>query len=142
MKTGRRPQYAIPHPRVRTQLANGSAILEGVDGRSHVARRYREIGALLASDMGGHDTLTEAQRQLVRSAAGLVVLRERLDVKAVNGKDIDAIEYCQISNTLRRVLVTCGLKRIPIDITAESDESRLCRLLEAEPEEASNGKHT
>jgi hypothetical protein len=115
--------------------------LEGVDNRSHTARRYREIGALLASDMGGSDHLTEAERQLVRSAAGLVILRERLDVKAVNGEKIDTGEYCAISNTLRRVLVTCGLKRVPIDITAETDESRLCRLLEAEPEEAVNGKH-
>jgi hypothetical protein len=136
-----RRQYDVPHKRVRTQVANGTAILEGADGRTHVARRYREIGALLASDMGGHDTLTEAQKQLVRSAAGLVVLRERLDVKAVNGEKIDAGQYCKISNTLRRVLTTCGLKRVPLDITAESDESKLCRLLEAEPEEAVNGKH-
>jgi hypothetical protein len=127
----------VPHARVRTAIANGRAILEGVDNRTHVARRYREVGALIASDMGGHDTLTEAQKQLVRSAAGLVVLRERLDVKAVNGEAIDTGEYCAVSNTLRRVLVTCGLKREPRDITAESDESRLCRLLE--PEEASNG---
>src|SRR5438876_6459913 len=104
-----RGQTDIPHSRVRTAIANGSAILEGVDGRSHVARRYREIGALLASDMGGHDQLTEAQRQLVRSAAGLVVLRERLDVRAVNGETVDTGEYCAVSNTLRRVLTTIGL---------------------------------
>ena len=115
-----RVQYDIPHKRVRTAIANGAAILAGVDGRSHVARRYREIGALLASDMGGHGTLTEAQKQLVRSAAGLVVLRERLDVKAVNGEKIDAGEYCSLSNTLRRVLVTIGLKREPKDVTDPS----------------------
>jgi hypothetical protein len=66
------------------------------------------------------------------SAAGLVVLRERLDVKAINGKDIDAGEYCQISNTLRRVLTVIGLKRVPIDITSETDEAKLVRLLEPE----------
>jgi hypothetical protein len=107
----------IPHKRVRTAIANGKSVLEGVDGRCHVARRYRELGALISSDMGGHDQLTEAQRQLVRCAAGLVVLRERLDVKAANGEKVDSGEYCTISNTLRRVLLACGLKRIALDVT-------------------------
>jgi hypothetical protein len=131
---GGRGQSDIPHARVRTAIANGRTILEGVDGRSHVARRYREIGALLASDMGGHDALTEAQKQLVRSAAGLVVLRERLDVKAVNGQEIDAGEYCTISNTLHRVLSTCGLQRIPRDVTAGvvSDLERYTKMFAEE----------
>jgi hypothetical protein len=134
-----RGQTDIPHRRVRTAIANGRAVLEGVDGRTHVARRYRELNALISRDVSPNADLTEAQRQLIRSAAGLVVLRERLDVAAVKGKDIDATQYCQISNTLRRVLVTVGLTRVPIDITAESDESRLCRLLEPEPEETVDG---
>lgn len=97
-----RSQLEVPHSRVRTAIANGSAILEGVDGRSHVGRRYREIGAALSADLGGHEHLTEAQKQLVRSAAGLVVLRERLDVKAANEDKVDYAEYCALSNTLRR----------------------------------------
>jgi len=127
----------IPHERVRTAIANGRAILEGVDGRSHVARRYRELGALLCSDMGGYDSLTEAQKQLVRSAAGLVILRERLDVKAVNGDKVDAGEYCAVSNTLRRVLVTIGLKPDPKLINnVESDQAKLDRILGYVEEEA------
>ena len=126
----------VPHPRARTALGNGRAVLEGVDGRPHIARRYREIGALLASDISGGLDLTEAQKQLIRSAAGLVVLRERLDVKAVNGKEIDAGEYCALANTLRRVLATIGIKRIPHDINGESDEAKLSRLLEAAAEPA------
>ena len=49
----------------------------------------------------------------MRSAAGLVVLREQLDVKAVNGERVDTGQYCAISNTLRRVLATVGLQRVP-----------------------------
>lgn len=125
-----RGQTDIPHSRVRTAIANGNAILEGIDGRTHVARRIREIGALLASDLGGHETLTEAQKQLVRSAAGLVVLRERLDVKAANDDTVDYAEYCALSNTLRRVLATIGLARIPRDIThALDDQTKLDRVL-------------
>jgi hypothetical protein len=105
--------------------------LEGVDNRSHTARRYREINALISRDISPDADLTEAQKQLIRSAAGLVVLRERLDVLAVNGEKIDAGEYCAVSNTLRRVLVTIGLKRVPLDVT-ETDEARLARQLEPE----------
>jgi hypothetical protein len=113
-------------------------VLEGIDGRSYAARRYRELGASLSADLGGD--LTEAQKQLVRSAAGLVVLRERLDVEAANDRPIDYQEYCTISNSLRRVLSTIGLKRIPKDITAESDQARLDRVLgyiDGEAEEVS-----
>jgi hypothetical protein len=116
---------------VRTAIANGRAVLEGVDNRTHVARRYRELNALISHDVSPAADLTEAQKQLIRSAAGLVVLRERLDVQAIKGKDIDAGEYCAISNTLRRVLTTIGLKRVPKDINGETDEAKLSRLLEA-----------
>ena len=81
-----RGQTDIPHARVRTAIANGRAILEGIDNRSHTARRYRELNALISHDVSPDADLTEAQKQLIRSAAGLVVLRERLDVKAVNGE--------------------------------------------------------
>jgi hypothetical protein len=119
-KRAERLRADIPNRRFRTALANGSRVLEGVDGRSHVARRYRELAALISRDVSPDADLTEAQRQLIRSAAGLVVLRERLDVLAVKGEQIDAGEYCAISNTLRRVLVTVGLGRTPRDLTDES----------------------
>jgi hypothetical protein len=115
----------IPHERVRTAIANGRAILEGIDNRCHTARRYRELNALLASDMGGVDTLTEAQKQLVRSAAGLVVLRERLDVRAINDDKVDVAEYTAISNALRRVLITIGLKPDPKLINQQADDEAL-----------------
>jgi hypothetical protein len=122
-----RARQGVPNKRFRTKLANGTAILEGIDGRSYIARRYRELGASLSADLGGD--LTEAQKQLVRSAAGLVILRERLDVEAANDRPIDYQEYCTISNSLRRVLATIGLRRIPKDITSESDQARLDRVL-------------
>lgn len=126
-----RKRLDLPNKAFRTRLANGTAILEGVDGRSHIARRYREIGAALATDLGGADYLSEAQQQLIRSAAGLVVLRERLDVMAVNGKIINHAEYCAVSNTLRRVLRTLGIERTPRDVTSfDVNEQTLNRLID------------
>jgi hypothetical protein len=130
-------QVGVPNKRFRTKLANGRRILEGIDGRSYIARRYKELGALITRDVAPDpDQLTEAQRQLIRSAAGLVVIREALDVKAVNGEPIDAGEYCAVSNTLRRVLISIGLKREPKEVNGNSDERRLARILDLAAEEA------
>ena len=64
-------------------------MLDGIDARSAPARRYRDISLALASDMSVIDNLSEAQRQLVRSAAGLVVIREYWDGKSLNGEPVE-----------------------------------------------------
>src|SRR5258705_6558756 len=96
-KNGKKPvgrlRLDLPDKAFRTRLGTGSAILEGIDGRSHIARRYREIGAAIAVDCGGVSGLSESLQQLIRTAAGLVILREALDVKAVNGERIDVGVY-------------------------------------------------
>jgi hypothetical protein len=66
--------------------------------------------------------LSEAQLQLVRSAAGLIILRERLDLRALNDERVDVAEYCRISNSLRRVLATIGLQRTAKDVTPTLSE--------------------
>ena len=116
-KPGSRPRLALPQREFRTAIGNGSRVLDGIDGRSHVARRHVEITAAIAQDCGGIDVVSEAQLQLIRSAAGLVILREDLDSKAADGERIDVATYCRISNSLRRVLSTIGLERRAKDIT-------------------------
>ncbi len=116
-KPRKRPRLALPKHQFRTAVGNGSRVLDSVDGRSHIARRHVEITAQIAEDLGGINRLSEAQLQLIRSAAGLVVLREGLDAKASNGEPIDVSTYCRISNSLRRVLSTIGLTRVPKDVT-------------------------
>src|SRR5918912_1550717 len=103
----------VPKKKFRTGVGNASRVLDGVDGRSHYVRRFREIAAALSSDLSGRDNLCEAELQLVRSAAGLAVLRESLDVRpAKDGPEsVKVPTYALITNTLRRVLVTIGLKR-------------------------------
>jgi hypothetical protein len=108
----------VPKKKFRTGIANGSKVLDGVDNRSHVARRFREVSGALGSDLGGTDNLTEAQLQLCRSAAGLVVLRESLDVQAAKEgpEAVNVPTYALICNSLRRVLTTIGLSRVPRNI--------------------------
>lgn len=112
-----RHKITVAERRIRSAVTNGRRLIEGLDARSAPARRYRDLQSAMAADLGGLDYLTEAQLQLVRSAAGLVMLRERLDSKALNGEPIHTATYCRICNSLRRVLSTVGLKRVAKDIT-------------------------
>ena len=45
----------------RSRVSNGGHILPDVDGRSAVARRYRDIAAQIIADMGGASQCAEAQ---------------------------------------------------------------------------------
>ena len=121
-KRAARKRLDLPNRAFRTGVGNGSALLHGVDERSLTARRYREVSAAITSDLGGETHLSEAQDQIVRSAAGLVVMREALDARVVNGEQVDVAEYCRISNSLRRLLATIGLERRAHDVTPTIDE--------------------
>lgn len=102
-------------PEARTRVGNGSVVLQGVDGRSVVFRRYREILAALVSDMGGDPS--EAQQQIARRAASLAIWCEEQDTAAANGTPIDVAKYTTASNTLRRLLESLGLERRQRNVT-------------------------
>jgi hypothetical protein len=109
------PKSGIPKPQQRTRVGNGSVVLNDVDGRSIVFRRYREILASLVSDMGGDPS--EAQQQIARRAASLAIWCEQADTDAANGKPIDVAPYTTASNTLRRLLESLGLERKARNVT-------------------------
>jgi len=123
---GRR-RFDIGPATVRSAIANGSRLLDGIDARSAPARRYRDITSAVASDLGGADQLTEVEQQLVRSFAGLVVLREHLDARALNGEGVSSAQYTRIVNSLRRLAATIGIERRARDVTPDATE----RVLEA-----------
>lgn len=106
-----------PKPNARSRVGNGSALLAGVDGRSAVFRRYRDILASLITDMGGDPS--EAQLQIARRAASLAVWCEEQDASAANGTSLDIAAYTTASNTLRRLLADLGLERRARDITPD-----------------------
>jgi hypothetical protein len=49
----------------------------------------------------------------------LIVLREHLDAKAVNGEKVNTAQYCRLANSTRRVAATLGLSRVANDITPD-----------------------
>jgi hypothetical protein len=127
----------------RSAIGNGSRLLEHLDGRSAPARRYRDLQHAFARDIAPDPgALSEMQVQLIRSAAGLVVLREALDAKSLNGEAIDIGNYTRIANTLRRVATTLGLERHARVIDGHGDgdpdaafRQELIDILRDEPDE-------
>jgi hypothetical protein len=104
-------------PEARSRVTNGSDILPGIDGRSLIARRYRDICAALAADQGGAADMSEARGQLIRRFAALAVQCEAMEARLANGAAIDIAEYATLTSTLVRVAARIGINRIPRDVT-------------------------
>jgi hypothetical protein len=73
----------------RSRLTNNKDLLPGVDGRSVIYRRFRDIASQVAIDQGGLDQLSEARLQLVRRFSATCVLAEQLEAELANGQEID-----------------------------------------------------
>jgi hypothetical protein len=83
-----------------------------IDGRTRPAIMYREVARAVASDLGGTDNLTRAQKELIKRAAGLAVLADQHEERLLKGEPVDLNEYTGIVSTQSRVLRTLGLKRV------------------------------
>ena len=82
-------RHGSPHlvPRkasARSRVSNGADILPDVDGRSAVARRYRDIAVQIIADMGGASQCAEARLQLIRRFAAAAVLAEQMEARLAN----------------------------------------------------------
>jgi hypothetical protein len=107
-------------PTARSRVSNGRDILPGVDGRSPLARRYRDVLAALVVDQGGD--ISEARIALCRRFAASACMAEAMEADLVNGKQIDIGEHCLLSSTLVRLANRIGIHRIPRDVTPTLEE--------------------
>jgi hypothetical protein len=102
----------VPRPlTVRSATTNDPLLLRGVDGRSVVPRRYRDVAIALADDLGGQDRLSEPSKILVRQAAAMTVQVESLQSKIVAGEDVNLEQLTRLSNVLGRTLQRLGLRK-------------------------------
>src|SRR5262245_32309562 len=102
-------QIADSSPPFRSAVTNGSALfLDGVDGRSREARRFRDILGEIVGDLGGTDRLSEAQRQLARRCALLSLECEGMEAKAVAGEAIDLDLFGTLVDRLGRAFQRLG----------------------------------
>jgi hypothetical protein len=107
----------------RSRISNDrAAFLQPVDGRSYVARRYRDVVAQIITDTGGDPS--EAQLAIIRRAATLIVWAEQAELQMAEGKPIDIGAYTTACNSLRRLLADVGLARKARDVTGDTLLSR------------------
>ena len=122
---------ADPKAYGRSRLSNGNDLLPDVDGRSPIARRYRDISSAMLTDQGGADQCSEARQQLVRRFAAAAVLAEQMEAKLANGEQIDIGEHALLVSSMVRVARQIGVNRIAKDITPSLSEYLRGKTLEA-----------
>ena len=140
-KFTRRPRHADlkAHGQGRSRVSNGKDILPDCDGRSIVARRYRDISSAMIQDQGGPEQCSESRLQLIRRFSASAVLAEQMEARLANGEDISIAEHCQLASTMVRIAHRLGINRIPKDLSLSDPaiaiyEQELARL-EAEDEQ-------
>jgi hypothetical protein len=116
-----RSPVVVSKKRARSAVTNGTTILPGVDGRSSWVRRLRDLVALHVNDLGGDSNVSEAERAIIRRACVLITELERMEhdfALAQGAPGLAELEiYQRLSNTMRRLLESTGLKRRARDVT-------------------------
>jgi hypothetical protein len=112
-----RSQTVARVPRLRSRVTNGRSAFVEADQRGPWARRWRDLLTEIISDLGGHDGLSEGQRQLARRCATIAIACERMEGEAAKGNDIDLDAYGTLTDRLGRAFGRLGLKRQPRDVT-------------------------
>jgi hypothetical protein len=102
----------------RTPIANGRKLIMA-DARSLWAKRYQEICAAHCADLGGFENLSQAELAILKRAATIEVELEAQETRLANGecKGFDLATFAQVSNGLRRLLETVGIRRVARDVT-------------------------
>src|SRR5271169_2461375 len=101
----------------RSRISNGHDVLPNVDGRSTIARRYRDITTAIIVDQGGVDQCSESRQQLIRRFAAAAVLAEQMESHLANGEQIDVQQHALLCSSLVRLAQRIGIDRVPKDVT-------------------------
>ena len=103
-------------PKGRSKVTNGRQLFIDGDARLKVSRRFRDVLASIATDLGGVDRLSEGQKQIARRCAMLSVECEIMESAAVAGQPFD---LDQLTDQLGRAFQRLGLKRVMHDVTPD-----------------------
>jgi hypothetical protein len=106
-------------PKGRSKVTNGRQLFIDGDARLKVSRRFRDVLASIAADLGGVDRLSEGQKQIARRCAMLSVECEIMESAAVAGQPFDLDAYGQLTDRLGRAFQRLGLRRVMNDVTPD-----------------------
>jgi hypothetical protein len=111
-----------PKGYARSRISNHRDLLHDIDGRSLIARRYRDITNQIIVDRGGIDNCSESRIQLIRRFAAAAVLAEQMEAQLVRGEPIDIVQHALLCSTLTRLTNRIGCDRVAKNITPTLDE--------------------
>lgn len=97
-----RQPLAVRPPATRAAVTTGSRMLAGVDGRSALARRFRDLVEALGRELG--DGLGEAERLMVRNAASMQLHVEDLTARLARGEDVEPEQFTRAANAATRAI--------------------------------------
>jgi hypothetical protein len=117
-----RAKVGRPKDPQKSRLTNAPVLLANVDGRTSVARRYRDIATAIATDQGGADRLSETRLQLIRRFSAAACLAEQLESRLARGEEIDIQEHSLLVSTMVRVAQRIGIDRRAQNITPSLSE--------------------
>lgn len=106
---------AVLHPALQGDGFDLVLAGERVDGRTAVARRFKQLGNDLTIQLGG--VLAPAERMLITNAAALAVLCERDAAVMLQGNSMDEEGYRRNVQALSAVLIKLGLAKKSRDVT-------------------------
>jgi len=115
-KRGQRPKKPTAlDPRKSTPTADHAV---RIDGRFLLPRVAKQRYAEICADLGGYDTLSHAQRSIIRRAINLEMWIESVEAQLQRGKQINDLVglLAQSINTLLGIYRTLGIRRQPRDI--------------------------
>ena len=102
----------------KSRITNGRDLLGGgVDQRSAIYRRYRDLVEAILVEQGGVDQCSESRKQLIRRFAACSVIAEQAEARLVAGEQIDVQEHALLCSTLTRLVSRLGIDRIAKDIS-------------------------
>jgi hypothetical protein len=84
----------------RSRVSTGKSLLHGIDGRTHAAKRYRDVLDALCVQ---YDIADESDLALARRYASLSVFTEGEEAKQVRGEPSDIERSIRAANTQRRL---------------------------------------
>jgi hypothetical protein len=91
------------------------------DGRSAWAKRWADLIVAHVNDLGGIETISEAQLSICRRAGALECELESIEARMSSSQPFDIELYAKLARTLCRLLQLVGIKRLtkPLDPMSE-----------------------
>jgi hypothetical protein len=83
-------------------------VLDHLDKRTAAGQRAIALLRAFEADLGGADRLSEGARQLARRAAVLSVFIESIEVRLIEGKGVEVLDWLSATNCLRRIIEDLG----------------------------------